>query len=80
MLVITLNADENSGMIVPFLKENKYTFPVLPASDYVSKLALTLPSNWIVDAKGVLRMERVGFSNGSDQWVADTIAGMEKAR
>jgi thiol-disulfide isomerase/thioredoxin len=80
LLVITLNADENPGMIVPFLKENKYTFPVLPASDYVSKLALTLPSNWIVDAKGVLRMERVGFSNGSDQWVADTIAGMEKAR
>jgi thiol-disulfide isomerase/thioredoxin len=80
LAVITLNTDENPGMLGQFLRENKYTFPVLPASGYVSNLVPTIPSNWIVDKKGVLRLERVGFSDGSDQWVADTIAGMEKAR
>jgi thiol-disulfide isomerase/thioredoxin len=82
LVVITLNTDENPGLILPFLTENKYTFPVLPASGYVAKLVpeLSIPRNWIVDADGVLKMERIGFGNGEDKWVDEMIGVMEKAR
>jgi thiol-disulfide isomerase/thioredoxin len=82
LVVITLNTDENPGLILPFLTENKYTFPVLPASGYVAKLVpeLSIPRNWIVDADGVLKMERIGFGNGEDGWVDEMVGVMEKAR
>ncbi|MBZ5617842.1 MAG: TlpA family protein disulfide reductase [Acidobacteriia bacterium] len=82
LVVITLNTDDNPGLILPFLAENKYTFPVLPASAYVAKLVpeLSIPRNWIVDAGGVLKMERIGFGSGDDQWVDEMVGVMEKAR
>lgn len=80
--VITFNTDDSQGLILPFVAENKYTFPVMPALDYVHKLVpqLSIPRNWIVDASGVLRNESVGFGNGDDKWVEDMIVTMEKAR
>jgi thiol-disulfide isomerase/thioredoxin len=82
LVVITLNTDDNPGLIMPFLTGNKYTFPVLPASGYVAKLVpeLSIPRNWIVDADGVVKMERIGFGNGEDGWVDEMIGVMEKAR
>jgi thiol-disulfide isomerase/thioredoxin len=80
--VLTLNTDDNPGLILPFLHQTKYTFPVLPALGYVNQLVpeLSIPRNWIVDADGILRQERVGFGSGEDKWVDDMIAFMEKAR
>src|ERR1039458_2418687 len=82
LTVLTLNTDDNLGLILPFLEENKYTFPVLPASVYVNKLVpeLSIPRNWIVDVNGVLKAERIGFGSGDDKWVDEMIAAMEKAR
>jgi len=80
--VITFDTDDSLGLILPFIAGNKYTFPVMPAVDYVRKLVpdLTIPRNWIVDADGVLRSEKLGFGSGDDKWVDDMIATMEKAR
>ncbi|MBZ5582481.1 MAG: TlpA family protein disulfide reductase [Acidobacteriia bacterium] len=80
--VITLNTDDNLGLILPFMKENKYTFPVLPARGYVDGLVpeLSIPRNWIVDAGGVLRSEKIGFGTGDAAWVDDIIRLMEAAR
>jgi hypothetical protein len=49
---------------------------------YVNKLVpeLSIPRNWIVDADGVLKAERIGFGSGDDKWVDEMIAAMEKAR
>jgi thiol-disulfide isomerase/thioredoxin len=82
LTVLTLNTDDNLGLIMPFLQEGKYTFPVLPAAGYVHDLVpqLSIPRNWIVDASGVLRTESIGFGSGGDKWVDDMIAAMEKAR
>jgi thiol-disulfide isomerase/thioredoxin len=82
LVVLTLNTDDNPGLIMPFLTENKYTFPVLPASGYVAKLVpeLSIPRNWIVNADGVLKMERIGFGNGEDKWIDEMVGVMEKAR
>lgn len=80
--VLTLNVDDNPGLILPFLAENKYSFPVLSAPDLVKKLVpeLIIPRNWIVDAEGVIRGERLGFGSGDDKFVDDMLASLEQAR
>jgi thiol-disulfide isomerase/thioredoxin len=62
VLVLTLDTDENPGLIEPFLRQNKHTFPVLPALSYLERLDSTLavPQNWIVDRNGVLRIPNSG--------------------
>jgi thiol-disulfide isomerase/thioredoxin len=51
LAVITLNTDENPGMPRQFLRESNYTFPVLPANEYVSRVVPTVPSNWIQEGR-----------------------------
>jgi thiol-disulfide isomerase/thioredoxin len=57
--VVTLNADENPGLVKPFLDRAGYSFPVLLASEYVWKTlgVAAIPQNWIVDQAGVVRMD-----------------------
>jgi thiol-disulfide isomerase/thioredoxin len=61
--VITISIDENVGLLAPFMKAQKYTFPVLEAKTLVDDITATVavPRNWIVDAGGVLRQEGIGF-------------------
>lgn len=81
MAVLTLNMDENTGLIEPFMKEYGYTFPVLPALDYVRALGLglSLPRTWIVDTDGVLTQQRIG-AGITDHWINDMITLLENAR
>lgn len=74
--------DDNVGLVAPFMKENKYTFPVVPAQFLMHELvpSLGIPLNWIVDAGGVVRLESVGFGGEGDKWVDQVVEAMEKAR
>ncbi len=78
--VVTFNVDDNVGLVAPFLKENKYTFPVVPAGDLVRQMVpvLGIPLNWIVDASGVVRQEASGFGGDGDKWMDEMIAALEK--
>lgn len=73
LAVITLNTDENPGIPRQFLRESNYTFPVLPANEYVSRVVPTVPSNWIQEgrvtagARGVRRWKRP-VGGGYDGW------------
>ena len=71
--VITLNLDENPGVIEPFMTENAYSFPVLPATALVDKLIplLGIPRNWIVDSRGHIVYEQHGFdlNQPPEQWL-----------
>jgi hypothetical protein len=80
--VVTFNVDDNVGLVAPFMKENKYTFPVVPAQFLVQQLvpSLGIPLNWIVDAGGAVRLESVGFSGEADKWVDQVVEAIEKAR
>jgi hypothetical protein len=40
--VVTFNVDDNVGLVTPFMKQNKYTFPVVPAQFLVQQLAPSL--------------------------------------
>jgi thiol-disulfide isomerase/thioredoxin len=55
--ILTLNIDEDPGLVAPFLKENNCTFPVLPAYAFVFGLldVVGIPQNWIVDSRGEWR-------------------------
>jgi hypothetical protein len=79
--VVTFNVDDNVGLVAPFMKQNKYTFPVVPAADLVHEIVPTLgiPLNWIVDAAGVVRQEAVGFG-GDEKWADQMVAALEKLK
>jgi hypothetical protein len=67
--VLTLNADEESGMIEPFLKENSYTFPVLPAYRLISNMfasSFGIPQTWIIDSHGRWQWTELGFTAESN--------------
>ncbi len=80
--VVSFNVDDNVGILAPFVKEKKLTFPVIPASALMEELVpmLGIPLNWIVDAQGVVRFEAVGFGGDGEKWIAGMMEAMEKAK
>jgi thiol-disulfide isomerase/thioredoxin len=73
--VITLNVDDNPGLVEPLLGEGGYRFPVLLAKFYIEKLlpSLSIPRNWIIDKDGVLRQEQIGFGGDGEVWVGEVL-------
>jgi thiol-disulfide isomerase/thioredoxin len=70
--VITLNIDEDPGLVEPFLAANGYLFPVIMSSgEYVEAQTtkmLSIPQNWVVDAGGRLREKSSGFDDKIPDW------------
>jgi len=63
--LLSLNMDDNPGLVEPFMKEHKLTFPVLPAYSYVRDTLhiYGIPQNWIVNANGVVRLKGIGYDS-----------------
>ena len=80
--VMTFTMDDNLGLVAPFMKENNYTFPVIPAQVLVHQVvpSIPLPTDWIIDPGGIARLEHVGFDGDGDKWVGDAIAALEKTK
>lgn len=80
--VVTLNVDDNTGLVEPYLAENKFTFPVLFGKDFVDALVgpLGIPTTWIADRDGNLRSESVGFGGDGEVWIKATMAELERIR
>jgi hypothetical protein len=76
---VTLNMDENPGLIEPFLKEHQLALPVLPAYSYVEDTLKVngIPQNWVVDSKGVVKLKGVGY-DATEKWEAGMIEAIEK--
>jgi thiol-disulfide isomerase/thioredoxin len=76
--VVTLNMDENPGLVEPYIKQRGFTFPVILARDYLEgpMKVESIPRNWIVDAKGMLRLERQGGAD--DTFVTDVLAAVDR--
>lgn len=77
--VITLNMDDNPGLIEPFLRQNKYTFPVLLAKDYAdaSFQIQGIPTNYLADPTATVKLEYVGFGGNGDEWMKKMLAALE---
>jgi thiol-disulfide isomerase/thioredoxin len=66
--IITFNIDDEVGNVAPYIKENKYTFPVLLAKDYTDELSVdSIPRNWLVDTKGKWQWQQIGFGS-EEKW------------
>lgn len=70
--VITLNFDEDPGLVEPFLAACHYTFPVLmSARDYAASHVageLGIPQNWLVDHTLILSEKSIGFDSMIPDW------------
>lgn len=79
MQFLTLNLDDNPGLIEPFLKEHKLDLTVLPAYSYVLNTlkVFGIPQNWIVDSSGMIRLKGVGYDS-TDKWEAGMKEAIEK--
>lgn len=81
MQFLTLNMDDNPGLIAPFMKEHELSFAVLPAYSYVTDTlkVFGIPQNWIVDSKGVVRLKGIGYDS-SEKWETGMAEAIEKNR
>ena len=68
--VVTVSVDDNPGLIEPYVKERKYTFPVLIAStgSFRSWTSQGIPMNYIVNPEGMIVQEQGGFGRDGDLW------------
>jgi thiol-disulfide isomerase/thioredoxin len=79
--ILTLTIDDDTGLVAPFMKEKGYTFPVLPATSFVTGLLdlVSIPRNWIVDPKGVWRW--TGAPGGPDaEWEEAMLRQLESVK
>lgn len=79
--LLTFDIDSDLGLVAPFVKENGYSFPVLPATEFVNDLLpnIAIPQIWLVDAKGNWVWTQVGSSEG-DAWVDELVKKLDAVK
>ncbi|MBI3280433.1 MAG: TlpA family protein disulfide reductase [Acidobacteria bacterium] len=80
--VISFNVDEEMGLVEPYMKENKYTFPALLAYGFVRGLfdGYGIPQNWVVNPQGKWIAAQIGFDASDADWVGSMIQRLEAAK
>jgi len=61
------------------VKDHALSFVVIPAYNYVQTLDVYLPSNWVVDATGVVRLKAQGYDPTAN-WETGMKDAIEKVR
>lgn len=74
-VVLTFNVDLNPGLAQPAVDEGGYSFPVLFAFDWAQETLeeIAIPRSWIVDSRGMLRYEQVGFGSDGKGFVEEVL-------
>jgi thiol-disulfide isomerase/thioredoxin len=81
VLVLTLNTDEEIGKVEPFMKEKKFTFPVLLGQSYADGNGVnSIPRNWVVSADGKLMFEGIGFGGDGQDWLKKAVELIDKVK
>jgi thiol-disulfide isomerase/thioredoxin len=79
--VLSFSVDEDIGKVAPYMKEHKYTFPVLLGKDLVdavsSSSGYTIPQNWFVNSQGKLEWVQIGFDS-DPKWQETTLAKLQE--
>lgn len=77
--VISFNIDDHAGQVAPYMKENKYTFPVLLARELVEQVldTIAIPQNWFLNRNGKLEAVQVGYG-GEAGWREQILAKLEE--
>jgi hypothetical protein len=81
VIFLSLNMDENPGLVEPFMKEHKLTLTALPAYTYVTQTLKVngIPQNWIVGVDGVIRLKGTGYDS-TEKWEQGMKEAIEKCR
>jgi len=81
VLFLSLNMDDNPGLIDPFVTDQKLTFTVLPAYSYVTDTlkVVGIPQNWIVGPDRVIHLKGVGY-DATEKWEQGMKDAIEKVR
>ncbi|HVS64639.1 MAG TPA: TlpA disulfide reductase family protein [Thermoanaerobaculia bacterium] len=81
--VITVNIDQNPGLVQPFVTEHELSMPVLFGAELVQEWwsgAILIPRTWVIDREGLVRFRQMGFdATGKERWVAEARERMESA-
>ncbi len=81
VVILTLNVDEEVGAVEPFMKENKYTFPVLLGQAYADTQGVnSIPRNWVVAVDGKVMFEGIGFGSDGEEWMKKAAEVIEKVK
>ena len=80
VVFLSLNLDDNPGLIGPIMAEQKLTFTVLPAYSYVNDMLKIdfIPQNWIVGPDGVIRLKATGSYDSIEKWEPGMKDAIEK--
>jgi len=78
---ISLNMDDNPGLIQPFMKEHELSMTVIPAFSFISDTLKVngIPQNWIVDPQGTVRRKSVGYDS-TEKWMSGMEGAIEEAK
>jgi thiol-disulfide isomerase/thioredoxin len=79
LVVLTLNVDENPGVVEPLMRRHGYDFPVVFAYDYMLDLwgyQWAIPCTYIVDRNGTVRRELSGFDADQENWQDRVLGAM----
>jgi len=78
---ITLNMDDNPGLIPPFLKEHQLSLVVVPAVNYLTETLKVdgIPQNWIMDSQGIVRLKIWGY-DALGKWTTDMQEAIEQVK
>jgi thiol-disulfide isomerase/thioredoxin len=60
LTVVSFNIDENAGQVLPLMRKQGYTFPVLAAFSYEQARDF-VPRTWIIDKQGHWRWVKNGY-------------------
>lgn len=73
VLILALNTWEREegakrvANVEKFIKDNRYTFPVLYDENFVEKYGVTgIPTKFILDKKGLIAFQTIGFDDGDE--------------
>lgn len=77
--VFSMNVDEDTSPVRPFLEKHNYTFPVVPAFTFVGQLVgfLSVPRMWIVSSTGKWLWEQVGFDANATDWEEEVLKKLD---
>jgi len=82
LILMTMNIDEELGLVEPFVKEKGFTFPVLPALGFINNVldSVSIPRSWILDAQGKWQWEQIGFNSSEADWEGTMLAKLESVK
>lgn len=77
--IVTLNFDEDLGMVEPFIKKKGFSFPVVPAYAFLAnKIDVnSIPRNWLIDGNGKWEWEQIGFDSTEPDWEKSMLSRLE---